>query len=78
MTRILFGLIVLQMLSGCGSNPVLLDRKIPHRLADDVSVTVWARDTDGKLVKVRAQLPADRTWVADELILESRPAVPAK
>ena len=77
MLRITLALVVLQMLSGC-SKTVLLDRKIPHRLADDASVTVWARDTDGKLIRVRAHLPADRTWVADELLLEAAPAVPPK
>lgn len=77
MLRITLALVVLLMLSGCNKT-VLLDRKIPHRLADDAMVTVWARDTDGKLIRVRAYLSADRTWVADELILEAPPAVPPK
>lgn len=77
MLRITFALIVLQMLSGC-SRPVLLDRKIPHRLADDATVTVWARDTDGKLIRVSALVLADRTWVADELLLEVPPSAAAK
>jgi hypothetical protein len=57
-------------LASCRAGPqVLPDPTIPHRIAKETTVTVWARDPDGTLrqVPVRA-LPG--WWLASPQVVE--------
>jgi len=59
-------------LSACGGRTVIVDQTIPHELAEPVRVTVWARNPEGRRVKVRIALQAG-DYVASALALTGEP-----
>lgn len=73
MNKIALAVLACVTLSSCSRAGPLPDRSVPHRLAEDTTVFLWVRGQDGKFVKTKAWIPADRTWVADELVLYEQP-----
>lgn len=52
------------LLTGCcSSGRVIPDPAIPHQLVDEVCVTVWATQADGRLAPVKMRAPAG-WWIA--------------
>ena len=73
MTMIKSGLIILLALfAGCDlSRKVIPDSSIPHRVASETTVTVWARGPDGKMSQVEVRLLAG-WWIASDRIAEGK------
>ena len=64
------GLLAFVMLStGCWTNRVIPDQRIPHQLSEEACVTIYARQADGKLVPVKVKVPAG-WWVASPQVVD--------
>jgi hypothetical protein len=74
MRRIGLALIACALLSlaSCSHSPVLPDPTIPHRVAAEAQVYVWARQPDGALVKTKVRL-LPGWWVAGPPVVEPMP-----
>lgn len=60
------------LLTSCVGKGVIPDPTIPHRLAAEADVTIWARQPDGTLKKVEARaLPG--WWLAGPPVVEQVP-----
>ena len=70
--RTMLGLIALPMLFvGCQGRLVIPDNAIPHRVAEESSVVIWARGQDGKMVPTEVRLLAG-WWIASDRIVEGK------
>ena len=59
-------------LTSCAGKGVILDPTIPHRLAKEADVVIWARQPDGTLRKTKARaLPG--WWLAGPPVVEPMP-----
>ena len=47
------------------------DNAIPHRVAEESSVVIWARGQDGKMVPTEVRLLAG-WWIASDRIVEGK------
>ena len=58
-------------LSGCCGHrtTVLLDERIPHRVAEETTVVVWGKTPDGTYKMTAARLPAG-WWVAAPAVVD--------
>lgn len=55
---------------GCGANKLVIpDPTIPHEVAQDSEVWIWARTSDGKMAKVKVRLH-EGDWCADQTLIE--------
>lgn len=69
--RTVLVLLASAMLSGCcSSGRVIPDATIPHQLADEACVEVWALGSSGKSERVKVKLPAG-WWVAGPPVVEA-------
>ncbi len=77
MKRTALALIVFVMLSaGCASlltktGAVIPDERVPHRVAEEAVIYVWARNKSGQLVKTKIRL-LEGWWVASPRVVEDR------
>lgn len=55
--------------TGCAHKLVIPDPTIPHQVAEDTKVKIWARLPDGKMAKVEIKL-REGDWVADQTLIE--------
>jgi hypothetical protein len=59
-------------LTSCAGKGVIPDPTIPHRLAKEADVVIWARQPDGTLKKTKARaLPG--WWLAGPPVVEAVP-----
>lgn len=74
MKRIVLTLLASGMLStGCATRKIIPDPTIPHQVARESEVTIWARAADGKKVKQQVRL-LEGWWVASPPLVEAEPA----
>ena len=64
-------LVASAILSGCCGHrtTVLLDERIPHRVAEETTVVVWGKTPDGTYKATAARLPAG-WWVAGPAVVD--------
>ena len=55
----------------CSSGRVVPDATVPHQLAAESCVEVWARRPDGQLERVKVKAPAG-WWLAGPPVVEGR------
>lgn len=60
----------LLLCSGCVSRAVIPDPAVPHRVAQETTVVVWAQRPDGKWAKTEVRL-LEGYWIASPLVVES-------
>jgi hypothetical protein len=56
----------------CSSGRVVPDQAVPHQLAREVCVEVWARRPDGQLERVKVKAPAG-WWLASDQVVSADP-----
>lgn len=59
--------------SGCAQVNVIPDPAVPHQVAEESQVTVWARRSDGTRAKVKVRL-LEGWWVASPMVVEAPPS----
>ncbi len=70
MTKLALMLVACALLfSGCATRAVIPDPTVPHRVAEETAVVVWAQRPDGRWVKARVRLLAG-DWIASSQIIE--------
>lgn len=55
----------------CASGRVVPDQTVPHQLAREVCVEVWATRPDGQLERVKVKAPAG-WWLAGPQVVEGQ------
>jgi hypothetical protein len=56
------------VLLSCTTQRVIPDQRIPHRVAEEASVKVWARKPDGSMHMITVDVP-EGWWVAGPLVV---------
>ena len=79
MNKIKFALLisVIPLLNGClfiPRNQTIPDQRIPHRIAEPVTLEIWVRQADHTLVKESVSVPAG-WWIAGPQVVEA-PDIP--
>ena len=71
--KIVLALIASAMLSTgcCKSGRVIPDATVPHQVATEACVEVWARRPDGAMERVKVRLPVG-WWIAGPPVVEAR------
>lgn len=77
MRRMLIALAASMMLwsGSVGCSPrvmVIPDPAVPHQVAEETEVKIWARKPDGKMAKVPVRL-LEGWWIAGPLVVEPIP-----
>lgn len=72
--RSLAALFVTAFLAGCATTlsktgAILPDERVPHRVAEEAVIWVWARNDKGELVKTKIRLMPG-WWVASPRVVE--------
>jgi hypothetical protein len=71
MRRIVLTLLAFAPLStGCVNVRIIPDPTIPHQVAAESEVTIWARGPDGKKAKQRVRL-LEGWWIAGPPVVEA-------
>lgn len=60
------------LLTSCAGKGVIPDPTIPHRLAAEADVVIWARQADGTLKRTKARALAG-WWLAGPPVVEPMP-----
>ena len=62
-------LVCVMPLGGCASRAVIPDHTVPHRVATEAVVQVWAQRADGRWVKTEVRL-LEGWWIAAPQVVE--------
>lgn len=73
MTRLGYVLLASALLSsGCAHRQVIPDPTVPHQVAEEAEIKIWARAPSGKLVPTPVRL-LKGWWIAGPPVVEAEP-----